>query len=45
MKKQEEKDVVINIPVRLKYYLDPIAIILGAIIVSSVIIYIGISLR
>ena len=41
MEKQNEKDVIINIPVKLKYYLDPIAITVGAILVSSVIIYAG----
>lgn len=35
------KDVIINIPVRLKYYLDPLAILLGAILVCGVLIYVG----
>lgn len=38
-------EVVINVPMKLRYYLDPASIILGSIIVSAVIIYIGSSLK
>lgn len=32
-------EVIVNVPMRLRYYLDPIAILVGALLVSGAIIY------
>lgn len=36
---QEEKNIVINIPTKLRYYLDPLAIIIAGIILMLAINY------
>jgi hypothetical protein len=38
-------EVVINIPMKFKYYLDSLFIVLGAVLVSGVIIYVGTQIK
>lgn len=41
MEKAKGKDVIINIPVKLRYYLDPLAILVATVIICGIIIYVG----
>lgn len=40
-KKSNEAEIILNVPTRLKYYLDPIAIIVVSIAITVVIVLVG----
>lgn len=43
--KRKYPEIVVNIPMRLRYYLDPASILIGSILVCAALIYVGSSLK
>ncbi|MCC7289957.1 hypothetical protein IT417_01770 [bacterium] len=45
MEKPAEKELVFNVPVRMRYYLEPLAILIAATAISILLIYFGNQLK